>query len=117
LKPKYRLIAIICLVLSVSACQKAVSPPETTSYSISGDKNSPIYPQDILSSSEDVHIRLKTAAPDPQVWSYDSHGNPLQFNFSREADTLVIPGKFEHLQLRHGNDQLVDIVKNQHSGK
>ena len=99
------------MTLLLCACQKAVRSPETVTYLIKGDKHSAIYPLDIVSSSEDVHIHLPPAAPDPQVWAMENNGNPVQFNFSREGDTLIVPGKFEHLQLRHAPDGAIDISK------
>ncbi len=107
---KKRLMLVATLLLLV-ACQKAVQAPAEAVYAIRGNKLSPLYPVEVKQNSEDVYITLKSGAPLPEITSYDLAGNRISFNFSLVENTIVVPGKFQHLQLAHDKDDVVDIIR------
>ena len=107
LLPKLALIAAaLCLI---SACQKAVKAPSESIYRIEGSKQSTLYPLEVKQNGEDVFIQLKPGAPLPEIISLDLVGNKMAFNYHFVNDTIVIPGKFEHIRLLHNGDDTIDI--------
>jgi len=100
--------AIFC---ALSGCQKAVKAPQEAAYAIRGDRQSTLYPVEVKQNSEDVFITLKPLAPLPEISSYDRAENKISFNFSLVGNTIVVPGKFEHLRLAQGNDNVIDIIR------
>ena len=107
---KKRLAFAVTILLMV-ACQKSVHAPTEAVYAIKGNKLSPLYPVEVKQNSEDVFISLKPGAPLPEITSYDIAGNKISFNFSLVENTIVVPGKFQHLQLAHEKDDVIDIIR------
>ena len=108
LKKLFLLLATASLCV---ACQKAVKAPVDAVYIIKGNKQSLLYPLEVKQNSEDVFITLAPNAPLPEISSYDAVNNKIAFNFSVVENTIVVPGKFEHLRLTHGNDDVIDIIR------
>ena len=94
----------------MSACEKAVREHETATYQIQGDLNGKLYPIMVEQHSEDVFITLKESAPIPKVFSVDTKGQENVFLFKMEQNTLIIPGKFDHISLRHAGEKSVEII-------
>ena len=90
-------------------CQKAVKPPSEAVYVITGNKLSPLYPIEVKKNSEDVFITLKSGSPLPEITSFDTAGNKIEFKFSLVGNTIAVPGKFMHIRLTHGQDDAIDI--------
>jgi len=103
------LLAVVSMLLS--GCDNAVRPNARTNYTISGDRQSMLYPLDVKTDGEDVRIQLKDKAPAPEIFSLDESGHAETFNFRSEGSTLIVPGKFDHLQLRHPGAQAVDLYR------
>ena len=99
------------VLLLMAACQKALKAPVESSYLIKGNKQSRLYPLDVRQHSEDALIELKAGAPLPEIESLDAAGNNIKFNFHIVSNTIVVPGKFEHLHLHYGSDEAVDIFR------
>jgi hypothetical protein len=101
----------VATTLAFSACDKAVRKHETITYHIEGDANGNLYPINVEQHSEDVYIELKKSAPIPEVFSVDMKGQEKAFLFKIEQGTLIIPGKFIHLSLRHAGEKSVEIIR------
>jgi hypothetical protein len=101
----------MAILWALCGCQKAVKAPQEAAYTIKGDRQSTLYPIKVKQNSEDVFITLKPHAPLPEISSYDRAANKISFNFSLVENTIVVPGKFEHLRLTHANDDVVDIIR------
>ena len=84
---------------------------ESVTYQIHGDLSGKLYPIIVEQHSEDVFIILKESAPIPEVFSVDTKGQEKAFLFKIEQNTLIIPGKFDHISLRHVGEKSVDIVR------
>lgn len=84
---------------------------EPVTYLIEGDVNGKLYPIIVEQHSEDVYIKLKESAPIPEVFSVDMKGKEKTYLFTVEQNTLIIPGKFEHLSLRHVGEKSVEIIQ------
>jgi hypothetical protein len=97
-------------LLLLAACDNAVNPNKRVPYLIKGDPHSVLYPLDVKRDSEDVRIELKESAPVPEVFSVDASGRAVAFNFTVEGNTLIVPGKFDHLRLRYKGAEAIDIV-------
>ena len=106
-----KLFLAIATMTVLVACQKAVKAPVDAVYSIKGNKQSLLYPLEVKQNSEDVFITLPPNAPLPEISSFDAAGNKITFNFSLVENTIVVPGKFEHLRLSHGSDDAIDILR------
>ncbi len=106
-----RLIILVAMLSLLPACDKAVRSSNAISYIVKGDPHSALYPLEVKRESEDVQIEMKHSAPLPDVFSIDAGGHALVFNFKIEGNKLVVPAKFDHLQLRHGAADKVDIFR------
>ena len=84
----------------LSACHKAVNPPEQQHYVISGDKNSPAWPQSVENVSEDVRITLNPGAPTPEIIQIEEDGRQVVFSGERHGDFILVPRKFHRLHLK-----------------
>ncbi|OWW20416.1 hypothetical protein AYR66_13905 [Noviherbaspirillum denitrificans] len=104
------LVGAVALLL-VTACDKAVRYHISASYVIKGNPDSALYPLEVKESNEDVLIRLKKAMPVPEVVSLDADGHEVPFYFTMNGDTLLVPAKFDHLQLRYKGSDATDILK------
>ena len=106
-----KIVLLIMVVGSLQACQKAVKAPVDAVYVIQGSKQSVLYPVEVKQNSEDFYITLKAGAPLPTISSYDAAENKISFNFTVVENTIVVPGKFEHLRLSHDGDEAIDILR------
>ncbi|MFI4940211.1 MAG: hypothetical protein ACHP7O_07715 [Burkholderiales bacterium] len=79
-------------------------------YAIQGDARSVLYPLSVKRDSEDVRIVLNESAPVPDIVEVDPSGRAAAFNFTVEGHTVTVPGKFDHIQLRHKGAAAIDIV-------
>lgn len=107
-------VPITASLLLLSACDNAVIENKAVTYQITGDKQSLLYPLSVKRDSEDVLIELKELAQLPEIVSVDALGKEVAFNYTTEQRTLVVPNKFEHIQLRHAGTAPVDIISKQH---
>ena len=71
--------------------------------------HSALYPLVVKREGEDVHIELNQSAPVPEISSIDAMGHAMAFNFTQAGNTLTVPGKFDHLRLRHAGAAVIDI--------
>lgn len=92
-----------------SGCEIAVSPPENSSFNIEGNIKSEIYPVSVKQDGEDLYVQLKDHAPDVEMSSIDLN-QTTSFNYKREGDRLIIPGKFKHIRLHSKGSEDIDIV-------
>ncbi|MBC7405494.1 MAG: hypothetical protein H7252_07405 [Cytophaga sp.] len=106
-----KITIFMAAIVSLSACQKAVRAHENVSFRVQGDLHSALYPMHVEQRSEDVYIQLKVSAPVPEISSLDVNGNEEVFLFNIEQDMLIVPGKFDHLCLRHAGEKTIDIVR------
>jgi hypothetical protein len=106
-----RLIALGTVMLLLAACDKAVTMHKSVSYLIKGGQTGALYPLDVKEGNEDVRVTLKDSAPVPEIVSIDASGNEVAFNFTIEDHALIMPGKFEHLRLRHEGNESIDIFR------
>jgi hypothetical protein len=104
------LAACVLSACMLSACDNAVQANKRMPYAVQGDARSVLYPLSVKRDSEDVHIVLKESAPVPEVFSVDPSGRAEVFNFTIEGHTVTVPGKFDHIQLRHEGAAAIDIV-------
>lgn len=103
-------VAAIFLLPLLAACDKAVKiNDEVVSYVVKGDRHSVLYPFLVQQSGEDVRIQLQEAVPMPEILSIDTSGHAVAFNFTMEGNKLIVPGKFDHLQLRRAGAATIDI--------
>lgn len=95
------------------ACDKVVDfqTGQGISYEVKGDSHSELYPLDLRKEGEDVRIRLRKPTPVPQIISLDPVGGALPFNFRTDGDSLVIPGKFDHIVLHRAGMESIEIIK------
>jgi hypothetical protein len=110
----YRLSFMSVLVLlSLLACDRVVNsnPNQDVAYVITGDVGSTLFPIELKKDGEDVRIRLLKSAPMPEIVSIDPDGHAVPFNFKIDGDTLVVPGKFDHIALHHAGTGTIDITK------
>lgn len=84
---------------------------ETVTYQIQGDLNGNLYPIMVEQHSEDVFITLKESAPIPEVFSVDTKGQEKVFLYEVKQNTLIIPGKFDHISLRHAGEKSIEIIQ------
>lgn len=96
--------------MSLAACDNAVQMNQRTSYIVKGDAHSMLYPLSVTRDSEDVHIQMRDEAPVPEVVSFDSAGRAEPFNFAVTGHMLVMPGKFDRIELRHQGAAPIDII-------
>lgn len=94
----------------LAACDNAVLMNKRASYVVKGDAHSVLYPVSVTRDSEDVHIQMRDEAPVPEVVSFDAAGRAEPFNFAVSGHMLVMPGKFDRIELRHQGDAPVDII-------
>ncbi|WP_304770548.1 hypothetical protein [Undibacterium sp.] len=106
-----RRIIFMAVFFLLSACERAVNGHKTVSYLIHGEKQGVLYPLEVRQHSEDVLIQLKESAPVPDILSVDAKGRVVPFSFTTEGTMLVVPGKFDHLRLRHDGVGTVDIIR------
>lgn len=104
------IIPAAAALLLLAACDRAVNVNKRVPYAIEGDPHSVLYPLEVKRDSEDVRIQLKQFAPVPEVFSVDPSGRTVAFNFTVAGNTLIVPGKFDHLRLRHEGAQAIDII-------
>lgn len=97
-------------LLLLAACDNAVRLHAHAPYLIEGDARGALYPLSVTRDSEDVHIELKNEAPPPEVYTVDHAGHATPYNFTLTGHTLVVPGKFERIQLRHAGAEPVAVV-------
>ena len=105
-----RLIIMSATLLGLAACDQAVMANKSARYLIKGDPHSALYPIEVKRDGEDVRIVLHDAAPVPAIFSVDALGRAVAFHFTIKGTALIVPGKFDHLQLRHEGTGAVDIV-------
>lgn len=106
-------VVVMTALLTVgmlSACQKAVSPPEKTHYVVTGNTTSPLWPQAVEDISEEVRITLNHGAPTPDMVVIEEDGRQAAFTGERHGDYLLVPRKFRHLRLLSGEQTVADIV-------
>ena len=106
-----QLLLVLSLLLSATACERAVGIHRPAAFVIAGDKASEIYPLEVREQSEDVVIQMKPGAPTPHIVSIDARGEESAYNFKMEGDQIVVPDKFSHLSLRHPGDSNVEISR------
>jgi len=102
-------IAIVVGSFLCAACDNAVRENTKATYAVVGDKQSILYPVEVRTDSEDVRIQMKESAPTPEIFSLDASGHAEPYLFKAEGNALTVPGKFDHLQLRHPGSQAIDI--------
>ena len=108
-----RLIILAAAVLPLAACDNAVTVHHDAPYIIKGDRLSALYPLAVQADGEDVHIELNAAAPVPEIFSIEASGQALAFNFTQAGNILTVPGKFDHLSLRHAGAASIDIFSDE----
>lgn len=104
------IVLAVTTLLLLSACDNAVRANKNVTYTIKGDTQSLIYPLAVKQDSEDVRIQMKQSAPLPEIFSIDAKGNAVAFIYTSEGDAIIVPGKFDHLQLRHAGTKPIDII-------
>ncbi|MBC7861160.1 MAG: hypothetical protein H7Z39_20755 [Burkholderiaceae bacterium] len=97
-------------LLLLAGCDNAVRAKRHAAFIVRGDAASALYPVAVARDSENVSITLKDAAPTPQVFSIDAAGHATQFNATINGHVLMVPAKFERLELRHAGATPVTIV-------
>lgn len=111
IKKNIKVVLCIAAICTLSACEKAVREHETVTYQIQGDLNGNLYPIMVEQHSEDVFITLKESAPIPEVFSVDTKGQEKVFLYKVKQNTLIIPGKFDHISLRHAGEKSIEIIQ------
>lgn len=109
-RPAY-LAALVTAMFSLCACDHAVRAHTDTRYLVEGNRESALYPKEVAQRDEDVLITLKPGTPPPEMLLVEADGRETRFPFVTEGDTLIVPGKFGHLRLRHDGDSPVDVVE------
>ncbi|HEY8101078.1 MAG TPA: TrbG/VirB9 family P-type conjugative transfer protein [Burkholderiaceae bacterium] len=104
------IIPVLTTLSLLTACDNAVRVKKNVTYSIKGDPQNVIYPLAVKPDSEDVRIQMKESAPIPEIFSIDARENAVAFNFTTEGSTIIVPGKFDHLQLRLKGAKPIDII-------
>ncbi len=104
----------ILTTLFLTACDKVVNfnPPSNITFTIKGDRASELYPVSVKSEGEDVRIELKKPAPELKISSLDASGRRMAFNFEVTGSAVILPGKFDHIELRGDGGATVDIFAN-----
>lgn len=97
-------------LLLLAGCDNAVRVVPHAAFVVKGDSASALYPVAVARDSEDVSITLKDTAPTPQVFSVDAAGHATQFNATINGHVLLVPGKFERLELRQDGAAPVTII-------
>ena len=97
-------------LISLTACDNAVMVSTNVPYIIKGDSNSVLYPLNVKRNGEDVFIQFKKTSPVTEVFLIDAFNRAIPFNFTISGDTLIVPGKFDHLRLGHGKLEAIDII-------
>lgn len=109
-----RLTVLAAAALALlAACDNAVTVHHGAPYIIKGDRHSALYPLAVKRDGEDVRIELDAAAPVPEVLLIEASGHALAFNFTQAGKTLTVPGKFDHLSLRHAGAATIDIFSDE----
>lgn len=97
-------------LLLLAGCDNAVRARPHAALTVKGDPASALYPLSVARESEDVNITLKDTAPTPQVFSVDAAGHATLYNATINGHVLVVPAKFERLELRHDGATPVMII-------
>jgi len=108
--PKRLILAAGAGLLLLAGCDNAVRSIPHAAFIVKGDTASALYPVTVARDSEDVSITLKDTAPTPQVFSVDPAGHATEFNATINGHVLLVPGKFERLELRHDGATPVTII-------
>jgi type IV secretory pathway VirB9-like protein len=107
------IIAASFLALLLMSCDKTLDFKlgQDVSYEIKGNSQSELYPVELKRDGEDVRIRMKNSTPMPEIFSIDVSGGIQPFNFKTDGDALIVPGKFDHISLRHQGVDSVEIIR------
>lgn len=108
-----KLLIAAGLLLSLTACEKAVGTHHPGRFQIEGDQTSTLYPLEVKEHSEDVIIVMKPEAPIPKIVAIDAQGAESPFNFRMEGEQITIPDKFSHISLRANGAVAVEILRKQ----
>ena len=105
------IIATAAALFLLTGCDRVVNfnPHPRVTYTIKGNRNSELYPLDVKRNGEDVRIELKKPALIPKIFLLDASGRRIAFDYKMTGSTLIVPGKFDHLQLLEDGSEPIDI--------